>query len=97
VVSDHYASKLDGSAWHKIVQARDGDKCASVFLMRNHGAIQGVFVVATDGRELVLANVLCDISPERVKQITQQATSMGLELGGEEALREIVEELRDER
>ena len=93
-IAEHYSAKLNGSAWNKIVHVRDGDKCATVFLMRQNGAIRGAFVVATEGRELVLANVLCDISPERVKQITQQATSMGLELGGDEALREIVEEMR---
>jgi len=93
-VAGHYASKLDGSAWAKIANVRDGEKCASVFLMREEGAIRGAFVVATEGRELVLVNVLCDISPDRVKQITQQATSMGLELGGDEVLREIAEEIR---
>lgn len=96
-VASHYATKLDGSAWSKIVNVRDGEKAASVFLMRDRGAIRGAFVVATEGRELVLANVLCDLSPERVKQITQQATSIGLELGGEKALRKIVEEIRGRR
>jgi hypothetical protein len=96
-VANHYAAQLDGSVWNKIVNVRDGEKCASVFLMREDGAIRGAFVVATEGRELVLANVLCDISPERVKQITQQATSMGLELGGDEVLREITEEIRGRR
>ncbi len=93
-IAEHYAAKLNGSAWNKIVHVRDGEKGATVFLMRQDGAIRGAFAVATEGRQLVLANVLCDISPERVKQITQQATSMGLELGGNEALHEIVEEIR---
>jgi hypothetical protein len=94
---NHYDAKLNESAWTKIVHGRDDEKFATVFLMRDSGAIRGVFVVATEGRELVLVNVLCDISPERIKQITKQATSIGLELGGEDALREIVGKIRGRR
>lgn len=96
-VADFYAKKLEGTAWSRIVNVRDGDDRVAVFLMRDDGAIRGVFVVAGETDDLVLANVLCDLSPERVKQITQQATSIGLELGGEDALREIVRELRGRR
>jgi hypothetical protein len=93
----HYSDKLEGSAWTKIVQAREDDAIASVFVMRDSGAIRGVFVIATEGRELVLANVLCDVSPERIKEITRQATSIGLELGGEDALRGMLNEIRGRR
>jgi hypothetical protein len=93
----HYDAKLNESAWTKIVHARDDEKFATVFLMRDNGAVRGVFVIVTEGRELVLVNVLCDISPERIKQITKQATSIGLELGGEDALREIVGKIRGRR
>ena len=96
-VASNYAKQLEGSAWSKIVHVRDDDDGATVFLMRQAGAIRGVFVVATDGHELVLVNVLCDVSPERVKQITKQAASIGLELGGEEALKELVEDVRGSR
>jgi hypothetical protein len=93
-VADHYAKKLEGTAWSRIVNIRDGEDRVTVFMMRDDGAIRGVFVVAGKPDDLVLANVLCDLSPERIKQITQQATSIGLELGGDEALREIVKETR---
>ncbi len=93
-VAEYYAQQLSGSAWNKIVSARDRDAMATVFLMRDNGAIRGVFVVASNGRELVLANVLCDVSPERVKQITHQATSMGIELGGEQAIKRMLQDLQ---
>jgi hypothetical protein len=93
----HYSDKLQGSAWTKIVQAREDDAIASVFVLRDSGAIRGVFVIATEGRELVLANVLCDVSPERIKEITRQATSIGLELAGEDALRGMLNEIRGRR
>ena len=92
-VAKHYSEKLAGTEWAKIVQVRDGDESATVFLMRRDGAIRGVFVVASDGHEMAVVNVLCDISPERVKQITQQATSIGLKVGGEEQLREVLEDI----
>jgi hypothetical protein len=93
-VTEHYSQKLQGSAWDKIVSVREDDDSATVFLVRDAGAVRGVFVVVTDGSDLVLANVLCDVSPDRIKQITRQATSMGLELGGEQALRELGREMR---
>jgi hypothetical protein len=92
-VAKFYAKKLAGSDWAKIVQVRDGKQSASVFLMRRDAAVRGVFVVANDGDELVLVNVLCDVSPERVKQITHEATKIGIEVGGEQGLHEILEDV----
>jgi hypothetical protein len=94
-IAAFYADKLAGSEWARIVQVRDGDKCASVFMLRREGAIRGVFVVATKDGEMALINVLCDVSPDRVKQITREATNIGLELGGEEGLREFLAEMHD--
>ena len=45
------------------------------------GAIQGIFVTATDGDSVVIANVVCDISPENVKTLTSTATKIGMENG----------------
>jgi hypothetical protein len=93
-VADFYAKKLHDTSWDKIVDAREGSKSASVYLMRDAGALKGVFVIASQGHDLVLANVTCDISPARVKDITQQAVSIGLKFGGDSALKEIVGEMR---
>src|SRR5262249_51970044 len=94
-VAKHYADKLAGTEWAKIVQVRDRDESATVFVMRREGAIRGVFVVASDGNEMALVNVLCDLSPERVKQISQQATSIGLQVGGDQALKDVLQDLLD--
>ncbi len=93
-VADFYAKKLAQSKWAKIVQVREDDDAAIVFILHEGGAIHGVFVVASDGSDLALVNVLCDVSPDRVKQITRAATNIGMELGGEDAVREILRELR---
>jgi hypothetical protein len=90
-VADYYANKLRNTAWDKIVDARDdGGQSASVFLLRDAGTVRGIFVVASQHQELVLANVVCEISPERIKEITQQAVEIGLKLNGENGLKGIV-------
>ncbi len=93
-VAKFYANKLKETSWDRVVEAHEGEKTASVYLMRDDGALRGIFVVAAKDHDLVLANVVCDVSPDRVKEITEQAVTMGLKLGGDEALREIVGELR---
>ena len=43
------------------------DEVVRVAAIRDGGAVRGVFVMATDGGELVLANLVCDVSPENVR------------------------------
>lgn len=93
-VAQHYISKLQGTAWDKIAEVRDGNNNATVFLMRDQGSIKGVFVIASQGaNQMVLANVLCDISPDRIKQLTEQGVTMGLKVGGDEAVKQMVNEI----
>jgi hypothetical protein len=92
-VADYYAAKLQSAAWDKIVDVRDGDHFASVFLMRDAGTVRGIFVVASQGRDLVLANMVCEISPQRVKAITEQAVELGLAFNGENGLKRFVGQL----
>ncbi len=93
-VAQFYANKLRNTSWDRVADVHDGDKNASVYLMRESGALRGIFVVAAKDHELVLANVVCDVSPERVKQIAEQAVTMGLKLGGGEVLKQIASEIR---
>ena len=37
--------------------------------------------MATDGDNVVITNIVCDISPENVKKLTSTATKVGLEHG----------------
>jgi hypothetical protein len=92
-VSGHYTQKLKGSSWDKLVVAHEGSESATVYVLRQSGAFRGVLVIATNGKELVLANAACDLSPERVQQVADQAVSLAVKFGGEEALGKIVEKL----
>ena len=73
-----FDEQLRAAKWETIVKVREDDQIARVSVMRSDGAIQGVFVVATDGDGAVIANIVCDISPENVKKLTAAATKIGL-------------------
>jgi hypothetical protein len=40
-----------------------------------------VFIQATDGDNVVIANVVCEVSPDNVKKLTSAATKIGLDNG----------------
>lgn len=79
------ASKFDGQLnegkWDNVVRVREDDSSVRVSLLREDGAVRGVFVIAAEEDEVVLANVVCDISPENAKKLTSAAAKIGLENG----------------
>lgn len=80
VVSECEA-QLDKEVWENAVRVSDGDEFARVSLVRSEGSVMGVFVIAGDSGDLVLANVVCNISPEKIKELTAAATKVGLDNG----------------
>lgn len=80
-VAKRFDAQLESGNWDKVVRVHDGDDHVQVALLRADGAIRGVFVIVADGDDLVLVNLVCDVSPERVKQLTSTATRIGLENG----------------
>ncbi len=82
-----FKDQLSSGQWDSIVKVRDGNDSAHVSFQRVEGSVLGVFVVVADGNDIVLANVVCDISPENVKNLTAAATKIGLENG----LRDVIE------
>jgi hypothetical protein len=83
---EYFDSKLKDGQWETLVRARKGDENVRVALVRDKGAVNGVFVIASDGGGLVVVNAVCDISPENVKKLTSAATRIGLENGLAEAI-----------
>ncbi|MBX3425130.1 MAG: hypothetical protein KF688_05570 [Pirellulales bacterium] len=92
-VADHYTNKLNASGWDRIVKVATPRESVVVFAHRQDGALRGLFVVAGKGNELVLVNAACDISPDRLKRVTEQLTKVWLELGGDRELERAVERL----
>ncbi len=76
-----FDEQLRAGNWETLARVRKDDEAARVAVIRDAGAVRGIFVVATDGDGVVLANVVCDISPDNVKKLTSAATKIGLENG----------------
>jgi hypothetical protein len=79
-VAAHFDGKLKGD-WETLIRARKDEDNIRVSLLRNEGAIRGIFVVAANNEGLIIANVVCDVSPENAKKLTSAATKIGLENG----------------
>jgi hypothetical protein len=82
LLAARFDSQLRAGKWDNVVRVRDDEQSVRVSLLRNDGAVHGVFIIAGHhGQEIVLANLVCDISPENVKKLTSAATKIGLENG----------------
>lgn len=77
----HFNEVVRSGSWETIVRAREEENTVSVSVARQDGAMRGLFVVAYDGDDLVMANIVCDISPDIAKKLTSVATKIGLEAG----------------
>ncbi|MEM8945546.1 MAG: DUF4252 domain-containing protein [Planctomycetota bacterium] len=88
-----FADQLQSSNWNTIVKVHDGNDNVAISLVRQDGAVKGAFVVAADGDDLVLVNVVCDISPENVKTLTAKATQIGLDNGLQRVLEQKLQHL----
>jgi hypothetical protein len=81
-----YDEQLQAGNWENVVRVRDGDDNVRVSLLRDDGAVRGAFIIVSDGSDLVLANVVGNVSPENVKKLTSAAAKIGLENGLQQAL-----------
>ncbi len=76
-----FDAQLTNENWDRAVRVKDENDSVQVSFLRREGAIRGVFVVVADGKDFVLANVVCDVSPENVKKLSAAATTIGLDNG----------------
>ena len=65
----------------------------AISLVRHEGAVRGAFVVASEGDDLVLVNVVCNISPEKVNTLIAKATQIGLDNGLQRVLEQKLRQL----
>jgi Domain of unknown function (DUF4252) len=80
-VISRYDQQLQSGGWENLVRAQDGEKSVQVSAVRSDGAIKGLFVIASERNKLVLANVICDVSPENAKRLAATAVKTGLDSG----------------
>jgi hypothetical protein len=92
-VMSHFDEQLSAGNWENVVRVRDDNESVRVSLLRSDGAIRGAFIVVADGSDLVLANVVADVSPENVKKLTSAAARIGLENGLQQVIEAKMREL----
>ncbi len=80
-LSARFDEQLSEGKWEKVAVVRKGNENARVFINWRNGSIRGAFVMAGGHGGQVLVNVVCDISPDNVKNLTSAATKIGLENG----------------
>lgn len=90
----YYQEKLDDGSWDNVVKVRDGDENVAVCVHREGSAIRGVFVMVGERDEMVLANVVCELTPDKIKQLTSKATKIGMRFGLGDAIEEMMREIQ---
>jgi len=85
-LTSKFESQLASGHWDNVVKVRDGNDSAQISFLRVEGSVLGVFAIVADGRDVVLVNVVCDISPENITNLTAAATKIGLANGLRQAI-----------
>jgi hypothetical protein len=80
----HYGKKLKSQNWETVLKVRADDEFHMLTVLRSEGAIKGVFLLTHDDSTTVLANILCDISPDRIEKLTAAAAATGIQLDFDE-------------
>ena len=80
-LAQRFQPQLEAAQWNNIFKVRDGEEAVHVSIQRKDGELLGLFVVANDGNEVVLVNVVCNVSPEKVKKLTSELTKIGIDNG----------------
>jgi hypothetical protein len=75
-----FNEQLKAGKWETIIRIHDDEQIARVSMLRKEGKIQGVFVTVTDGESVLLANLVCDVAPEKVQQFTAALTKIAMKM-----------------
>jgi hypothetical protein len=76
-----FEEQLQSGNWESLARVRDDENVVRISAVRGDGTLKGLFVQVTDGDNVVIANVVCEVSPDNVKKLTSAATKIGLENG----------------
>jgi Domain of unknown function (DUF4252) len=90
----HYDQQLQSGGWESAIRAQDGNKSVQVSAVQADGAIRGLFIIASEQNKLVLVNVLCDVSPENAKRLTNAAVKVGLDAGLDKQLEQALKHMK---
>jgi hypothetical protein len=93
-IAAQFDAQLREGNWDNVVRVREDGSSVRVSVLRGEGTVRGFFVVAGENDELVLVNVVCDISPENIKKLTSAAAKIGLENGLQQLLEVKMREMK---
>lgn len=92
----HFDATLKEQGWESTLRAREDGKLVRVLVHREGDRLTGVLLIASERDELVVANVIGDLSPENVHRVTKTATTIAMKLGLDKELNKAVEKLKRE-
>ena len=95
-IVSHYHQKLQGTDWDHVVRVQHESERVTVSVLRQGEAIRGLFVIVSENNELVLVNVVCDLAPDRVRQLAHRVTTVGMEFGLDKVLQDALQEMERE-
>ncbi len=93
-VGPQLTNQMRTGQWNTVVRVNDGDESIELSLVHQEGVVRGAFVNVKDGNDLVLVNVVCDISPEKIKALTSKAAQIGLDNGLQQMIEGKLEHLQ---
>lgn len=92
-LASRFTDQLKDADWQQVAKVQDGDTSVHVSLLRSEGALRGVFVLVVEDETAVLANLVCDASPEKIEQLARVLTKIGLDTGLRKELQRFVERM----
>jgi Domain of unknown function (DUF4252) len=73
-----FDGQLKVGKWETVVRMRSDDDMLRVAVLHKDGSIRGIFVAAAAEDEIAIANIVCDISPDKVKPLTAAIAKIGM-------------------
>ena len=64
-----FDEQLQSGSWESLARVREDENMVRVSAIRGDGTLKGIFIQATDGDNVVIANVVCEVSPDNVKKL----------------------------
>ena len=83
-IAKHFSAKLKTQNWETVVRVRSEDELYVVNVLRVDGAIKGVFLIIHEDDSTVLANIVCDLSPENMQKLASAACAAGVQFSMED-------------
>jgi hypothetical protein len=95
-LAGHFDAHLAGEGWESAIRVRDGDSMVRILVHRDQDSLNGILIVAGEGNDLVLANIIGDVSPDNVQKLSSTATKIGVKLGLDGKINRALEQMKRE-